>query len=91
MIKNKMTGEMSMPPRFGSMLRIGRSTGSVMRIEKIADHRDDLVPRVHHVEGDQPGKDRHRDHDPDVELQGEIDDEKKCAHGPGFAFEDGRN
>jgi hypothetical protein len=32
--------------------------------------------RVHHVERHQPGKDRHRDHDPDVELEGEIDDEE---------------
>ena len=29
MIRIRITGEMSIPPRFGKMLRIGRSTGSV--------------------------------------------------------------
>jgi hypothetical protein len=30
MIKNRTTGEMSMPPKLGREFRIGRSTGSVM-------------------------------------------------------------
>ena len=52
-------------------------------IEKIADHRDDVVARVHHVESDEPGEDRHRDHNPDVDGESDIDDFKKSAHGPG--------
>src|ERR1700722_17505933 len=52
-------------------------------VEKISDHSHDGVARVHHVESHQPGKDRHCDHDPDIELESQIDDEKKGAHGWG--------
>ena len=50
------------------MLRIGRSTGSVIAVEEVADHRDELVARVDHVEGDQPRQHRRRDQQPDVEV-----------------------
>ena len=66
MIKNRMTGEISMPPRFGSRLRIGRSAGSVCGRE-IHRPADELISRVDHVEGHQPGQDRRRDQDPNVD------------------------
>src|SRR5262249_61124015 len=50
--------------------------------EKVADHADDRVADVHHVERDQPGEDRGGDEDPDIELEGEINDEEEGAHGP---------
>ena len=67
-----MTGDMSIPPRLGMRLRIGRSTGSVMRYRKSADRRDEPVARIDHVEGDQPGQHRRGDQQLDIELQGKT-------------------
>src|ERR1700734_2728202 len=51
-------------------------------IEKIADHRHDLVARIDLVEGDEPGEERHRNHNPHIERESDIDDFEESAHGP---------
>ena len=63
------------------MLRIGRSTGSVIRYRKSPTIADELVARVDHIEGDQPRQHRRRDQQPDIEVENEQDDVEKRAHG----------
>ena len=84
-MKNRMmiriTGEMSMPPRLGRIERIGRSSGSVILIEEIADRRDELMAGIDHIERHQPGQHRARDQQPDIELQmTRIDQPENGAH-----------
>ena len=69
----RMIGETSMPPRFGRMRRIGRSTGSVTRrgSRRAAHH---VVARVHDVEGDEPAQDRGGDEQPDIERDHRVDE-----------------
>ena len=74
-----MTGEMSMPPRSGIRLRIGRRFRDW--VKEVADHGVDLIEGIHHVESDQPGQDCGRDQQPDVDVESEIDDQKQRAHG----------
>ena len=49
--------------------------------EEIAHHMDELVPRVDHVEGDQPRQDRGGDQEPDVKVEDDQDDGEDGAHG----------
>ena len=51
-------------------------------VKEIADHADRRIADVDHAECDQPGEYRRSDQDPDVELQGEIDDEEERVHDP---------
>jgi len=69
-----------MPPRLGMRRRIGRKAGSLMRIKEICDHSHELVPRVDHVEGDQPGHHHGGEHQVEVEPQGLIEDDEQGAH-----------
>ena len=80
MIRIRITGEMSMPPRLGMIERIGRKQRLGDPPQEFADHRHELVARIHDVERDQPGQDRRGDQQPDVELQGDQDDVEKRAH-----------
>ena len=71
-----------MPPRLGSTRRMGFSTGSVGPMEKIADHVDESVARVDHVEGDQPAQHHLGYHHHDVEIDYRVDEPEYRGHRP---------
>ena len=80
MSRIRITGETSMPPRLGSIERIGRSSGSVMPVQEVADHVHHLIAGVDHVEGDQPGQNGGGDQQPDIDLQDQQNDIEDRAH-----------
>ena len=59
-------GEMSMPPMSGSIRRIGRRNGSVMRLKSIPEGPHELVVGIDDIEGDQPAQHGAADDDPNV-------------------------
>src|SRR5205814_1602189 len=50
-------------------------------IEELGHPGDERVARVDDVEGDQPGEDRRRDDDPNVDIEGDQNDVEERAHG----------
>ena len=73
MIRIRITGEISMPPRLGSMRTDRPQQRLGNAVEEFADRRHDLVAGIDHVEGDQPGQHRRRDQEPDVDLQNQTE------------------
>ena len=80
MIRIRITGETSMPPRLGSNRtdRAQHRLGDA--VEEVGDHRHHLVAGVDHVEGDQPGQHRGGDQEPDIDLEYQKNDIEDRAH-----------
>src|SRR5205823_12232882 len=49
-------------------------------VQELGHRRDELVARVHDIEGDQPGQDGRSDQKPDVEVKDDNDDIEDSAH-----------
>jgi hypothetical protein len=74
MMSSTISGEKSMPPRFGRILRLGEL------VQDTGDHSDDVVAHIDHVERDQPRQDHRRDDDVHVHVEQNQDDVENRAH-----------
>ena len=73
MIRIKITGEMSMPPRLGSNAPYRPQERFGNAVKEFADRRHDMVAGIDHIEGNQPGQHGRRDQEPDVDLQNQYE------------------
>ena len=81
-----MMGEMSMPPNTGTKRRDEAHWRLGNLPEKLADHADELVACIHHVEMHQPGQDDRGDQQENIDIQGLDDDENQWFEDDHEAF-----
>jgi len=65
--KSKIRGEMSMPPRFGTVPGPG-AAAVPSRGHEVPNRAHDVIIPIDHVEGDEPGEDHRGDDDIGIKL-----------------------
>ena len=84
---------MSMPPKFGIMLRIGPQRRLGDPVEEVADRPHQPVARIEHAEGDEHAEYRRQDDRPAVQAQylvENLEDDRDHGGAPGKAAEASR-
>ena len=75
-----MIGEMSSPPRLGMNPADRRQHRLGDPVQELGHRGDELVARIHDIEGDQPGQDGGGDQKPDVKVKDDENDVEDGAH-----------